>query len=59
MRTQSLLNLISFIVVSLLSFAVVALLLVVAKALGAALSLIFVIWVLWKVNTYKSVNKEE
>lgn len=59
MRTQSLLNLISFIVVSLLTVAVVMLLLVVAKALGAALSLIFVIWVLWKVNTYKPVKEGE
>ena len=59
MKIQSLLNLISFIVVMLLGIAAYVLLQVTVKALAALIVIVFVIWIIWKLNTFKSVKKEE
>lgn len=56
MKIQSLLNLISFIVVMLLGIAAYVLLQVTVKALAALIVIVFVIWFIWKLNTFKPVK---
>ena len=56
MRTQSLLNLISFIVVIFLGIAAYVLLQVAVKALAVLIVIVFIIWIIWKLNTNKPVK---
>ena len=59
MQIQSLLNLISFIVVMLLGIAAYVLLQVTVKALAALIVIVFIIWIVWKLNTSKPVKSGE
>ena len=56
MKIQSLLNLISFIVVMLLGIAAYVLLQVAVKALAVLIVIVFIVWIIWKLNTTKPVK---